>query len=145
MKRWFLAFSALVSLCMTGLLAQTNVPKYRVVFEVLHGPEQWETYMKSIRNVQKALGVENVEIEVVVHGQALHMMRTTNDDTPEIVRSEISELSRIGVDFAVCSNSMRSRNVSKEELYPFAVVVDAALAEIIRKQEEGWSFIKLGS
>lgn len=144
MKQCILALFALILLPIAGLVAQTSAPKYRVVFEVLDGSEQWETYMTSIRNVQKALGIENVEIEVVVHGQALHMMRTKNVNVPEIVRSELRELSQIGVGFAVCSNSMRSRNVSQEELFPFAVVVDAALAEIIRKQEEGWAFIKLG-
>lgn len=126
------------------LRGQTLTSKHRVVFEALRGPDQWETYMKNIANVQKAFGPENVEIELVVHGQALHMVRGDNPELTDFVRSELQRFSKMGVTIAACRNSMRSRNVSKEGIFPFTIVVDAALAEIIRKQEEGWAFIKLG-
>jgi intracellular sulfur oxidation DsrE/DsrF family protein len=100
--------------------------------------------MKNIANVQKAFGPENVEIELVVHGRALHMVRSDNPDRTDFVRSELQRFYERGVVVAVCRNSMQSRNVSRDEIFPFTVVVDAALAEIIRKQEEGWAFLKLG-
>lgn len=147
MKRYF-ALSLLLIVSTSFVVMEVRggapAPRHRVVFEALRGPEQWETYMKNIANVQKALGADNVEIELVVHGEALHILRKDNPEVTEFVRSELKSLSGMGVKVAACRNSMRSRDVSKEELFPFTIVVDAALAEIIRKQEEGWAFIKLG-
>jgi hypothetical protein len=47
-----------------------------------------------------------------------------------------------GVVFAVCQNSMRARKVTTEDLFPFAAQVDSGVAEIIRKQEAGFSYIR---
>ena len=43
---------------------------------------------------------------------------------------------------AACQNSMRDRNLKTEDLFPFVSQVDSGVAEIVRKQEKGWSYIK---
>jgi intracellular sulfur oxidation DsrE/DsrF family protein len=48
------------------------------------------------------------------------------------------------VTFAACENTMRRMNVTREMLLPFAVTVDAGVAELVRKQEAGWAYIKAG-
>ena len=119
-------------------------PKHRVVFEAIKGADQWPTYMANIENVRRAFGPENVEVELVVHGPALLMLKEGNSELKAEVREAVEALAESGVTFAACNNSMIHRKVAKEELFPFAVVVDAALAELTRKQEEGWAYIKLG-
>ena len=119
-------------------------PKHRVVFEAIKGADQWPTYMANIENVRRAFGSENVEVELVVHGPALLMLKEGNSELKDEVREAVAALAESGVTFAACNNSMIHRKVTKEELFPFAVVVDAALAELTRKQEEGWAYIKLG-
>ena len=130
----------------THAAVRSPVPesKHRVVFEAIQGAEQWPTYMANIQNVRRAFGPENVEVELVVHGPALQMLRAANSELDGEVREAIEALAGLGVTFAACNNSMIHRKVTKEELFPFAVVVDAALAELTRKQEEGWAYIKLG-
>jgi intracellular sulfur oxidation DsrE/DsrF family protein len=39
---------------------------------------------------------------------------------------------------------MRRKNVSRGELLPFATTVDSGVAEVVRKQEQGWSYVKSG-
>jgi uncharacterized protein len=39
---------------------------------------------------------------------------------------------------------MRRLNVKQEDLMPFAVTVDSGIAEVVRKQEAGWSYIHAG-
>jgi intracellular sulfur oxidation DsrE/DsrF family protein len=39
---------------------------------------------------------------------------------------------------------MRLRKVTTEDLFPFSSQVDSGVAELIRKQEAGWSYIKAG-
>jgi intracellular sulfur oxidation DsrE/DsrF family protein len=37
---------------------------------------------------------------------------------------------------------MRRKGVSKDQLVPFATTTDSGAAEVVRKQEAGWSYIK---
>ena len=46
--------------------------------------------------------------------------------------------------FAACENTMRKKKVTKEPLLPFVTTVDSGVAEVVRKQEEGWAYIKGG-
>ena len=38
-----------------------------------------------------------------------------------------------------------TKNVTEKDLMPFVTTVDSGVAEVVRKQEEGWSYIKGGS
>jgi intracellular sulfur oxidation DsrE/DsrF family protein len=49
-----------------------------------------------------------------------------------------------GVVFAACENTMKKQNVTKEQLMPFVITVDSGVAEVVRKQEAGWAYIKGG-
>jgi intracellular sulfur oxidation DsrE/DsrF family protein len=49
-----------------------------------------------------------------------------------------------GVVLAACQNSMRLRKVTTEDLFPFSSQVDSGVAELIRKQEAGWTYVRVG-
>lgn len=87
-----------------------------------------------------ALGEDATEVEVVVHGKALPLLERTNTKSAEKLR----ELAKNGVRFAACENTMKKRNVTKDMLLPFAITVDAGVAEPARRQEAGWSYLKAG-
>jgi intracellular sulfur oxidation DsrE/DsrF family protein len=39
---------------------------------------------------------------------------------------------------------MKKKNVRKDDLLPLATTVDSGVAEVVRKQEAGWSYVKSG-
>ena len=39
---------------------------------------------------------------------------------------------------------MKKQNVTKDQLLPFVTTVDSGVAEVVRKQEAGWAYIKGG-
>ena len=47
-----------------------------------------------------------------------------------------------GVVFAACENTMKRQNVTKQQLTGFAKTVDSGVAEVIRKQEARWSYLR---
>ncbi len=49
---------------------------------------------------------------------------------------------KAGVIFAACANTMKGRHLTTKNLYPFAKVVPSGVAEVVRKQEAGWAYIK---
>jgi intracellular sulfur oxidation DsrE/DsrF family protein len=59
--------------------------------------------------------------------------------------AHIAELANAGVSFAACENTMRrGLNVSRSDLLPVAVTVPSGVAEVVLKQEAGWSYLKAG-
>lgn len=116
--------------------------KHRVVFEVnVHGTEQWQGILNNVENLQKSFGRETTEIEVVAHGKGLGLILKTN----EAMRQRIQLISDAAVHFAACENTMRRMDLKREDLMPFITTVDSGVAEVVRKQEAGWSYIKSGS
>jgi uncharacterized protein len=135
-----LALAALVVFSVT--MHAQKAKKHRVVIDVTNpSNEVWGTVLNSIQNIQKALGPENVEIEVVGHERGLSMVVKAANASME---ERMQKISATGVVFAACENSMRHQNVTKADLFPFDITVDSGAAELIRKQDEGWAYIKAG-
>ena len=114
---------------------------HRVVFEVnVEGQETWTGILNNIESLQKGLGAEHTQIEVVAHGKGLSLLLKT--DT--MLQERLERISKTGVVFAACENTMRRKNVKKEDLLPLSTTVPSGITEVVRKQEAGWSYIKGG-
>lgn len=114
---------------------------YRVVFQVTaDDPEQWAGLLGNIENLRRALGDDVEAVEVVVHGGGIGLV--LRSDTALAGRMET--LAKSGVRFVACENTMRSRNFTKADLLPFVGTVDSGVAEVVRRQKQGWQYIRIG-
>ena len=115
--------------------------RHRVVIEVTReGTEQWVAALNYAENLRKVFGPANTEIELVGHNAGLKMMLAKNAE----LSGRMKKLADDGVVFAACENSMRKMKLTKADLVPFATPVDSGVAEVVRKQEAGWSYLKAG-
>ncbi len=133
--------AALCAFAFTTMNAQTeNSKTHRTVFEVtMEGTEQWTAVLNNVENLRKSLGADT-EIEVVAHSKGLGMLVAKDNSLAD----RIKKLADEGVVFAACENTMRKKNVTKDQLLPSATTTDSGVAEVVRKQEAGWSYIKSG-
>ena len=143
MKRTFLTAVGLALALALAAIPQATTAKakhHRVVFEVNSGPEAWDQVMGNIENMRKAFAPEPVDVEVVCFGKGLELIVTAK--TPAADR--LKALNDSGVKLVACQNSMRKRKVVTADLLPFAGQVDSGVAEVVRKEEDGWSYLKSG-
>jgi intracellular sulfur oxidation DsrE/DsrF family protein len=116
--------------------------KHHIVFEAtMDGAQQWTGTLNNVANAQQVFGKENTEIEVVAHSNGLGLVLKTND----ALKERMQELAGSGVVFAAYQNTMKKKNVSKDDLLPFVTIVDSGVAEVVRKQESGWAYLKSGN
>lgn len=139
-----IALAAVLLLPSSALQAQEGKSStgkaHRVVFEVTgEGAELWTSVLNNVENVRTSLG-DATAVEVVVHGKALGLL--VAKDNP--VADRAKTLADGGVVFAACENTMKKKNVTKAQLLPFAHTTDSGVAEVVRKQSAGWSYIKSG-
>lgn len=144
-----IALAALIALPLSGRTAeaveQSTNKMHKVVFEVaIDGAEKWEGALRNVENVQKSLGAKATKIEVVAHGKGIGMLLTKTAATNPEMKTTVEKLHASGVVFAVCENTMKRMQITKDQLVPLAITVDSGVSEVIRKQEAGYAYIMSG-
>ena len=120
---------------------KSTAAKHRIVFRVsVGGQEQWQGVLANVENLQKEFGPRNTQVEVVCFGKGVDML--LNTDAP--LAERIAKDHAAGVTFAACQNTLRARKPSPADLLPSASTVPSGIAEIVRRQEAGWAYIKGG-
>lgn len=144
-----IAIVALIALPLTGRTAeavqQSTNKMHKVVFEVaIDGAEKWQGALRNVENVQKSLGAKTTKIEVVAHGKGIGMLLAKTAAANPEMKATVEKLHASGVVFAVCENTMKRMQITKDQLVPLATTVDSGVSEVIRKQEQGYAYIKSG-
>ena len=96
-----------------------------------------QTLMSQLKNYYS--GAPDTKFEVVCHGGGLNMLLKKTC----VIQDQIKMYADQGVSFVACEFAMKKRNVTKEELVDGAGTVISGVLEIAKKQQEGWSYIKL--
>jgi len=86
----------------------------------------------------------NAKIVAVTHGKGIDFLldgAADKDGNPYNVKAE--ELMAKGVEFKVCNNTLKSRNIDPKTVIPGAKIVPSGVAEIGRLQTyEGYVYMK---
>ncbi|NDK55635.1 DsrE family protein [Pontibacter fetidus] len=115
-----------------------KLKQHRILYDVSAADTALHSgLMRQLNNLKKTW--PEAQVEVVVYGKALNLLVTENTTKA----TAIKDLQAKGIVFAACENTMRARKITKEQLLPNVITVPMAVGEIITKQEEGWSYIKL--
>ncbi len=93
-----------------------------------------------LRNVQNILNDVGgaVTIEVVMHGAG---------NSPPVKgqskhADQVEELMKRGVRFAACETTMQEKSVRKDDLLPGVKTVSSEATEVLRKQQQGYSYFE---
>lgn len=118
-------------------MKEQNQP-YRVVFQLAtDNAKEHKALVKQLHNLREA--IEGIEIEVVAHGMGVSFLQK---GVPH--EADIATLRAAGVKFLVCRNTLTFKKIPESSLLPQAEVIAAGLAHIIKRQYEGWAYIKAG-
>ena len=109
----------------------------KVVFHI-HDEEKALTAISNINNLINDPGEENVQIELLMNGTGVKIMMKEGEH-----RHRLEYLAEKGVDLKVCSNSLEGFKISEKELLDEAQSVPAGVTELVKKQDDGWSYIKI--
>ncbi len=117
-----------------------TVKKHQIIMQLTSGDVTvHKGLIKQLNNLKTGWG-DTVVIEVVCHGPGIDLL--TTDKTK--FKDEIYQLKAKGIEFVVCENTLREREVAKEAILPEMSFVKMGIGEIVLKQEAGWIYIKAG-
>lgn len=113
-------------------------PVHKVVFQVSDNePQKWYLTLSNAKNVQQELGIKNVQVEVVVYGPGLGMVLLETE-----MAEKIDEAVSRGVKIVACENTMIGHKLSRADMYPSVGYVKAGVVELMKRQREGWAYIR---
>jgi len=152
MKRFLLSLFA-AALLVTGFASGEALaidPKYgkqKVVYHInYNGGEDDKAYKGALRNIQNhinAVGAENMEIKVVLHGNGLGLLQHAKDNLS--LQGQVTSLKTQNVAFNVCNNTIVGRKINYEtDLFEVweDMIVPSGVAELSYLQQQGYTYIK---
>jgi intracellular sulfur oxidation DsrE/DsrF family protein len=136
-------------------LSNDRYGKQKVVYHINYDdPKAQAGALGNIQNHIKAVGAENLDLKVVLHGNGLALLLTpdaldhtklNHANATDEIQAKIAGLKDQGVAFNVCSNTLGGKQVDYEhDLYDVdkADIVPSGVAEVARLQAMGYVYIK---
>ena len=130
--------------------------KQKVVYHINYDdPKKQAGALRNIQNHINAVGAENLDLKVVLHGNGLALLlepdsldklkKFKHANANDKMTAKVTDLKGQGVDFHVCANTVRGRKVDVEtDLYDVdkADIVPSGVAEVAKLQQDGYAYIK---
>ena len=135
--------------------ALADMPKQKVVYHINYdNPKQQAGALRNIQNHINAVGKDNLELRVVLHGNGLSLLlypdalsktKLNQANATEEMQSRITGLKTQGVSFKVCANTLKGKKVDlSHDLYDASEgdIVPSGVAELAILQGQGFAYIK---
>lgn len=97
-----------------------------------------QSIVNQIGNLKKVF--PKSEIELVCHGPGLNFLLKKKSGYID----KLNKMNLDGVSYVGCEFTMIQKNIKPGDLVDFAITVPYGIAEIVKKEQAGWSYIKLG-
>ena len=119
----------------TGATAQK---RHKLIIQVSdNDPAKWNLALNNAKNVQDDVGAANVDIAIVAYGPGIGMLKL---DSP--TASRVADAMKANVRVVACENTMRAQKITKDDMLPAISYVPAGVTEIMKKQGEGWAYLR---
>ena len=118
--------------------ADASAGRERLVLQVSDADAgKWNLALNNAKNVQQVYGADKVDIEIVVYGPGIGMLKSDS-----VVANRVEEAKQAKIMIVACENTMRSAKLTKEDMLPNTSYVPAGVVEIIKKEREGYAYIR---
>ncbi|MGA8862744.1 MAG: DsrE family protein [Gallionella sp.] len=116
----------------------TPSTKERVVIQVSDADAgKWNLALNNANNVQQAIGADKVDIKIVTYGPGIGMLKM---DSP--IANRIDQSKKAGIAIVACQNTMRHMKLTDADMLPNTTYVPSGVVEILKKENEGYGYIR---
>jgi intracellular sulfur oxidation DsrE/DsrF family protein len=115
--------------------------KHKVVIQVSTDDARTQTIaLNNAVNVQTALGIDNVAVEIVAYGPGLSILTKQSKQ-----KARVESLALQDMTFSACGNTMagiEKKTGKKPELAEGVKIVPAGVVRIMELQQQGYAYIR---
>ena len=112
--------------------------KAKMVIQVSdNDPGKWNLALNNAKNIQKDVGKDNVDIEIVAYGPGINMLKGESE-----VANRVNEAVDSGVKVMACENTMRNQKLDKADMNAKVGYVPSGVVEIMQRQQKGYAYLR---
>lgn len=112
--------------------------KEKLVVQVSdNDPKKWNLALNNMKNVQDALGKDKVDIELVVYGPGIDMLKLESS-----AGNRVGDALANGIKVVACENTMDAQKLTKADMLNGISYVPAGVIELMQKQQQGYAYIR---
>lgn len=131
-------FFSLTFCSVIAIAADAQAPMAKLIIQMSDADKaKWNLALNNVKNVQQMLGAENVTAEIVVYGPGIGMLKADS-----LVSNRVEEAQKANVTVVACEITMKTQKLTKDDMLPDLVYVPAGVVEIMKKQREGYAYIR---
>ncbi len=126
-------------------MEQKTITKYKAIFHIDEPSKgRADQVLMNITNLLNDLGDSNVEVELLANGGGVRALARESEGQAEQAQQAklVQALSKRGVRFIACQNSLDHLNMQRTDLLDLVEVVPAGVSELVKKQMAGWAYIR---
>ena len=126
--------------------------KQKVVYHINYdNPKAQAGALRNINNHIKAVGAENLDAKVVLHGKGLSLLldpaaktKLPHGNGDQEMTAKVSSLKDLGVKFNICANTLKGKKIEVSDLFDVSKedIVPSGVAELSALQMKGYTYIK---
>ncbi|MBS1236538.1 MAG: hypothetical protein H6R46_1333 [Proteobacteria bacterium] len=135
---------AMLTVLSTGCATMLGQDKQKVVYHINYNDEkQLNAALGNVKNHINAIGKDNIDVKVVMHGNGVDLLKTANTDLD--MQQKVIGLKKDGVAFEVCNNTLVNKKINyKNDLFDVSEkdIVPSGVAEVATLQQKGYVYIK---
>jgi len=135
---------AMLTVLSTGCATMLGQDKQKVVYHINFNDEkQLNAALGNVKNHINAIGKDNIDVKVVMHGNGVDLLKTANTDLD--MQQKVIGLKKDGVAFEVCNNTLVNKKINyKNDLFDVSEkdIVPSGVAEVATLQQKGYVYIK---
>jgi len=145
MKKIAMLFAALGMIMVSGLSSANDYyGKQKVVYHINSNDDKLiNAALGNIQNHVTAVGKDNIDLIVVMHGDGVDLLKKANKD-PDL-QAKIINLKNEHVAMKVCNVTLKKKNIDyKNDLFDVSKedIVPSGVAELARLESKGYVYVK---
>lgn len=102
---------------------------------------KWGLLLKNVENLMNDIDDKKFQVEVLANSEAVKAYDMSSDLGKQIT-NDMEKLENKNVRFTACNNALNGFNVKKKNLMEFLDIVPVGVLELVKKQREGYAYIK---
>ena len=112
---------------------------YKVIFHI-DEMSKWQVLLGNVSNLLNGIADTKLHVIVLANSEAVKSYET-NQGFDAVIHT-MESLNKEGVKFVACNNALMAYKMEKDDLIPFVDIVPAGIVELVKKQSEGYIYIK---
>ena len=132
--------SLLIASLVISCFSLAQKPEYRVVFDMTSKDTiNQQAVIRQVQGIKSASPA--AQLEVVIYGEGMELILKNRSAQEAQVKQLIAGKQ---AKFAVCAMTLKRKNIDRSQVIEGVEIVEDGIYEIVKRQSEGWGYIKVG-